>query len=136
MSKYRLEQIEGIGKKMATTLAKAGLTHTHHFLDKAATAKGRKALAAETGIEEAKILKWANMADLIRIKGVGEEFSELLEAAGVDTVKELKTRRPETLTAKLVEVNTAKKLCRRTPAVTEVARWIEQAKSLAAAISH
>lgn len=136
MSNYKLEKIEGIGPKFAEKLAKAGLTHTQHLLTKGGSAKGRKTLAGETGIEEAKILKWVNMADLMRVKGVGEEFSELLEAAGVDTVKELRTRKADNLTAKMVEINTAKKLCKRNPAAKEVTRWIDHAKTLEAAVSH
>jgi predicted flap endonuclease-1-like 5' DNA nuclease len=82
------------------------------------------------------LLKWANLADLMRISGVGEEYSELLEAAGVDTVKELRTRRADSLTAKMVEVNTARNLCRRTPAESVVAGWIDYAKTLEPAVTH
>ncbi len=136
MSNYKIDKIEGIGPKFAEKLIKAGVTHTAHLLEKGGSAKGRKTLATDSGIEEAKILKWVNMADLMRIKGVGEEFSELLEAAGVDTVKELRTRKADNLTAKMVEVNAAKKLCKRNPAAKEVTRWIDHAKTLDAAVSH
>ncbi len=136
MSNYKIDKIEGIGPKFAEKLIKAGVTHTAHLLEKGGSAKGRKTLATDSGIEEAKILQWVNMADLMRIKGVGEEFSELLEAAGVDTVKELRTRKADNLTAKMVEVNAAKKLCKRNPAAKEVTRWIDHAKTLDAAVSH
>jgi predicted flap endonuclease-1-like 5' DNA nuclease len=100
------------------------------------SAKGRRTVAQATGLDEAQLLKWANMADLMRISGVGEEYSELLEAAGVDTVEELKQRRADNLTARMEEVNAAQKLVRQRPSVRRVTRWIEQAKSLAPTISH
>ncbi|MEM1020042.1 MAG: DUF4332 domain-containing protein, partial [Pseudomonadota bacterium] len=96
----------------------------------ACTPKGRKQVAADTGIDEKKILKFANMADLMRIKGVGEEYSELLEAAGVDTVKELRNRRPDNLAAKMAEVNAKKKLVRSLPSEKVVEGWVGQAKEL------
>ncbi|HBB55643.1 MAG TPA: DUF4332 domain-containing protein [Hyphomonadaceae bacterium] len=133
---YRIDKIEGIGPSYAEKLKTASILKTTHLLEKCGSAKGRKAVAAETGLTEQQLLKWTNMADLMRIKGVGEEYSELLEAAGVDTVKELKNRKPENLTAKMVEVNEEKKLVRRTPTGTEVAKWVEQAKSLEPMITH
>ena len=99
-------------------------------MDKCAAPAGRKALAEATGISAALILKWTNHADLFRIKGVGPQFSELLEAAGVDTVKELRNRVPANLQAKLEETNAAKKLVRRVPALKEVVKMVEQAKAL------
>ena len=110
-----LIDIEGIGATYAKTLADAGLTNTDHLLDTAGSASGRKSLATKTGIDEGKILEWVNRADLMRVKGIGSEFSDLLEAAGVDTVKELAQRVPANLAAKLTEVNEAKKLVRRVP---------------------
>lgn len=130
MAGYPIAKIEGIGGTFAGKLAPAGIRTTAALLDKAKDPKGRKALAAETGIDESRILKWANMADLMRIKGVGEEWSELLEAAGVDTVKELKTRRPDNLHARMVEVNAERKLVRQLPSAAAVGRWVEQAKAL------
>lgn len=127
---YPIETIEGVGPAYAAKLSAAGLTTTAALLDAAKDPKGRKAVAEKTGIDESRILKWANMCDLMRIKGVGEEYSELLEAAGVDTVKELKHRKPENLHAKMVEVNEAKKLVRQTPSLKAVTDWIEQAKEL------
>lgn len=127
---YPIIDIEGIGPIYAEKLKAAGITTTGSLLDAANDPKGRKALAEKTGLEEARILKWANMADLMRIKGVGEEYSELLEAAGVDTVKELKMRRADNLTARMAEINGTKKLVRQLPSEKQVAEWIEQAKSL------
>ena len=100
------------------------------MLEKCAKPAGRKALAEATGISPKLILTWTNHCDLMRINGVGPQFSELLEAAGVDTVKEFRHRNAENLTAKLVEVNEAKNLCNRVPSVKEVEKMIEQAKEL------
>lgn len=133
---YPLIKLEGIGPTYAEKLKKAGVSRTAAYLERAKDPKGRKALAAETGIDEDRILKWANLADLMRIKGVGEEFSELLEAAGVDTVKELKGRKPENLHARMVEVNTDRKLVRQLPSAKSVAGWVDQAKSLPPVLSY
>ncbi|PTW55781.1 uncharacterized protein DUF4332 [Breoghania corrubedonensis] len=127
---YPIAEIEGIGPTYAEKLKTAGIKTTDAYLDRAKDPKGRKALAEETGIESSRILKWANMADLMRIKGVGEEYSELLEAAGVDTVKELKMRRADNLAAKMAEVNETKKLVRQVPGESQVAAWVEEAKAL------
>ncbi len=136
MSTYPIANIEGIGPAFAEKLKAAGIKTTELLLDRAKDPKGRKAVAAETGIEESRILKWCNMADLMRIKGVGEEYSELLEAAGVDTVKELKMRKPANLYAKMVEVNEAKKLVRLVPTEKAVTDWVEQAKVLPAMMTY
>ena len=133
---YKITDIEGIGPKYGAKLGEAGITNTDHLLRDCASKKGRKETAAKTGFSESQLLKWANMADLMRISGVGEEYSELLEAAGVDTVKELKMRRPDNLTAKMKEVNEAKKLVRQAPAESQVTKWVEQAKTLEPMISH
>ncbi len=127
---YPIADIEGIGPVYKEKLGAAGLKTTDAYLDRAKDKAGRKALATETGIEESRILKWANMADLMRIKGVAEEYSELLEAAGVDTVKELKHRNAANLAQKMKEVNEEKKLVRLTPSESSVEKWVEQAKSL------
>ncbi|WP_150523024.1 DUF4332 domain-containing protein [Roseibium sediminis] len=127
---YSIIEIEGIGPTYAEKLQAVGIKTTDAYLERAKDPKGRKALAEETGIDDKRILKWANMADLMRIKGVGEEYSELLEAAGVDTVKELKHRKPENLAAKMVEVNEEKKLVRQVPSESQVIKWVEQAKEL------
>ncbi len=117
-----IDKIEGIGPVFAAKLQAAGIKTTDHLLHRAANPKGREELATATGLNTKQILKWANMADLMRIKGVGEEYSELLEAAGVDTVKELRTRNAENLTARMAEVNTAKKLVRVVPSLAQVRR--------------
>jgi predicted flap endonuclease-1-like 5' DNA nuclease len=128
--------IEGIGPVYAEKLAAAGATTVEKLLDMGKDSKGRKALAAATGIDESLILDWTNKADLMRIKGVGEEYSDLLEAAGVDTVKELKHRNPENLLAKMTEVNEAKELVRALPTLKAVTDWIEQAKVLPAVMTY
>lgn len=127
---YKIDEIEGIGSAYAEKLEAAGIKTTEALLEKAETKKGREELAETTGISEKLILKWANHADLFRIKGVAGQFAELLEAAGVDTVKELRHRVPANLHAKLVEVNEAKNLCNRVPSETELTKMIEQAKEL------
>lgn len=133
---YSIAEIEGIGPAYAKKLQAAGIRTTDAYLERAKDPKGRKALAEETGIDDKRILKWANMADLMRIKGVGEEYSELLEAAGVDTVKELRNRNAENLAQKMREVNETKKLVRQVPAGSAVADWVEQAKSLPPMMSY
>jgi len=131
-----LLKIEGIGKVYAKTLAKAGISTTEKLLKDGATPKGRKVIAESTGISKKLILEWVNLADLFRIKGVGEEYSELLEKAGVDTVPELSMRNPENLHKKIGEVNKAKKLVRQLPSEAQVKDWVEQAKKLPRAIQY
>jgi predicted flap endonuclease-1-like 5' DNA nuclease len=131
----RLIDIEGIAANYAKTLADAGLTNTDDLLDAAGTAFGRKRLSAKTGLSESQLLEWVNRADLMRVKGVGSEYSDLLEASGVDTVKELATRAPANLAAKMAEVNEAKKLVRRVPSEAEVSAWVAEAKNLPAKVS-
>lgn len=130
MSNYKIADVEGIGPAYAEKLEKAGINDTDKLLAKGSTRAGRKALAEETGISEKLILTWTNHADLMRVNGVGPQFSELLEAAGVDTVKELSHRVPENLETKLLEVNDAKKLVGRVPTAKELKRMIDQAKEL------
>lgn len=126
----QLAKIEGIGKVYDAKMKAAGITSTEALLEAGATPKGRKDLAEKTGISDTLILEWVNRADLFRVKGIGEEYSDLLEAAGVDTVPELAQRKAENLFQKLEEVNAAKKLVRKMPTQAQVAGWIEQAKSL------
>nr|WP_321483511.1 DUF4332 domain-containing protein [uncultured Cohaesibacter sp.] len=130
MTSYSIAKIEGIGPAYAEKLKAVGITTTNAYLEKAKDAAGRKALEEETGIDHARILKWANMADLMRIKGVGEEYSELLEAAGVDTVKELRNRNAANLAAAMKEANAKKKLVRQVPALGNVETWVAEAKEL------
>lgn len=133
---YPIIDIEGIGKTYTQKLKKIGINRTDQLLERAAKPAGRRKLAEESGIDETRILKWANMADLMRITGVGEEYSELLEAAGVDTVKELRNRKPENLAAAMKEVNTKKKLVRQVPGEKSVAKWVTEAKSLKPMMSY
>ncbi|MFK8033240.1 MAG: DUF4332 domain-containing protein [Hyphomicrobiales bacterium] len=130
MSSYSIIDIEGIGPTYAAKLQAVGIRTTKTLLDRAKDPKGRRAVAAESGLDEKQILKWANMCDLMRIKGVAEEYSELLEAAGVDTVKELRNRNVANLAAKMAEVNAEKKLVRLVPSEKSVAKWVAQAKEL------
>lgn len=132
----KVEEIEGVGPAYAEKLAAAGIKSVNGLLEKCATRKGRAEVAEATGISDKLILKWANHADLMRIKGVGPEFSELLEAAGVDTVKELKHRNAENLAAKMKEVSEEKKITRQSPSVKQVEAWIEQAKTLEAKMTY
>ena len=125
-----ISKIEGIGPKYAAKLAKVGIKTTRSLLEKAATKKGRTEVSAKSGIGETLILEWVNLADLFRINGIGEEFSDLLEETGVDTVVELAKRKPENLHKALVDVNEAKKLTRKTPSLKQVQDWVKQAKTL------
>lgn len=122
--------IEGIGPKYAAILSDIGINTVEKLLKEGATPKGRKSIEEKSGIAHKLILQWVNFADLFRIKGVGEEYSELLEKAGVDTVVELATRNAENLYAKVVEVNEQKKLVRKLPTANMIKDWIEQAKKL------
>ncbi len=136
MANYKVADVEGIGPTYAEKLAAAGIADTDALLAACKTPADRKALAEKTGIADGHILKWANMVDLYRIKGVGSEFSELLEAAGVDTVPELAQRNAANLAAKMVEVNDAKKLTRRVPTEADLEKWIAEAKTLGRALEY
>jgi predicted RecB family nuclease len=131
-----IDAIEGIGVKNATRLRKARIRTTEALLKAGASRRGRKELAEGTGFSEHQILEWVNRADLMRVKGVGEEYSDLLEAAGIDTVKELRTRNPGSLLNKIVESNERKHLVRRLPTEAMVARWVAHAKLLPPVIEH
>ena len=127
---YKIIDIEGVGDIYAEKLVAAGINKVSELLEKCAAVKGRKDLAEATGISEKLILRWTNHADLFRINGVGPQFAELLEAAGVDTVKEFRHRVAENLQPKLEEVNSEKHICARVPAVAEIQKMIDQAKEL------
>ena len=133
---YKIEEIEGIGPAYAEKLGAADIKTTGDLLKLCCDDKGRKSTAAATGVSETQLLKWANMADLMRVSGIGSEYSELLEAAGVDTVKELRTRNAENLAAKMAEVNESRKLTRTVPSQKTVSDWIEKAKALDPVITH
>lgn len=125
-----IADIEGIGPRNATKLRKAGVRTTEGLLKVAGDAKGRRELAAKTGLEPGKLLGWVNRADLMRIKGVGSEYADLLECAGCDTVKELRRRNPVNLTTAMAEINDKKQLVRRLPTEAMVIAWVEEAKTL------
>jgi predicted flap endonuclease-1-like 5' DNA nuclease len=126
----KITQIEGIGPSYAQKLEGAGITTTDALLEKGASPQGRKAIAEQTTISEKMILRWVNQADLSRIKGVSEEYAELLESAGVDTVPELAQRNAENLHQKMTDINKTKKLVRKLPSANQVSGWIQQSKDL------
>ena len=132
----KLEKIEGVGEFYAQKLREAGIRTTQALLEKGASPQGRKEIAEKTDIGGTLILEWVNHVDLFRIKGVGEEYSDFLEAAGVDTVPELAQRNPEYLYQKLVAVNQEKELVRRLPNQAQVSDWVEQAKRLPRVITY
>ncbi len=131
-----IQAIEGIGPVNANRLRGAGISTVASLLEAGATKAGRAQLSAETGLAEDLILSWVNRADLMRVRGIGTQYSDLLEAAGVDTVKELGRRRSDNLHQALQEANEARQLVRRTPTEAEVERWITRARELAPAVSH
>lgn len=128
--------IEGIGATYAKALGDAGIDTTEELLEAAGSASGRQKLAEKLGVSGAKVLEWVNRADLFRVKGIGSEFSDLLEAAGVDSVPELAQRNPANLHAKLVEVNAAKRLVRQLPSASQVEAMVEHAKTLERKVTH
>ena len=131
-----IHSIEGIGPRYAEALKGAGISNIEQLLHAGATSKGREELARKTGLSGKLILRWVNMCDLFRIKGVAGQFSELLEGAGVDTVKELRNRNAENLAEKMAEVNKAKRLCKASPSAKTVTKWVGQAKTLAPMITY
>lgn len=133
---YKIIEIKGVGDSHAKKLEAAGVKTTEDLLATAATPKGREKLADETGIPPKQILRWTNHADLFRIKGIAGQFAELLEAAGVDTVKEFRHRVASNLQPKLVEVNDKRNLCNRVPSVSEIEKMIAQAKELDPVITY
>ena len=133
---YKIIDVEGIGPVYAEKLKEAGVNDSAQLLEKGKSRKGRKELAEAPGISDKLILTWVNHADLYRINGVGPQFAELLEAAGVDTVKEFAHRNAENLVAKMNEVNEQHKRVGRVPSVTEVQRMIDQAKELPGVVTY
>lgn len=131
-----IEAIEGIGPAYGNKLRAVGCGTPGKLLKNGATRKGRHAIAEKSGISASIILRCVNMADLFRIKGVASQYAELLEASGVDTVKELRNRNSWNLAAKMREVNAQKRLCRQTPSEKMVAKWIAQAKSLTPMVTY
>ncbi len=131
-----IDAIEGIGHAQATKLRKARIRTTEALLRAAATRAGRRSVAEATGLSEQQVLAWVNRADLMRVKGVGEEYSDLLEAAGVDTVRELRRRNAANLLTTMIEVNAKKRLVRRLPTLGMVERWVDHAKDLDPVVAH
>ncbi len=132
----KIQDIEGIGSSYAKILAEQGINTTSQFLETCATKKGRSALSKQTSLSEGKLLKWTNMCDLFRINGVASQYAELLEASGVDTIKELRTRNAENLALKMSDVNADKNLCKSTPSVKMISEWIQQASELEPIVSY
>jgi len=130
MANYKIEDLEGVGKVYAEKLVAAGIKDTDKLLAACKTAKQRAELATRTGISSKRLGKWANMVDLYRISGIGSEYAQLLEAAGVDTVPELAQRNAANLAAAMAKANEVKKLTRRAPSETEVAKWVTEARKL------
>jgi len=131
-----ITDIEGIGEAYAVKLRQAGVKTTESLLQKGGTPKGRQELAKATGFSTKMILNWVNRADLYRVSGIGAQYSDLLEAAGVDTVPELATRKPEALLEALAKVNEKKNLVNLMPGLSRVEAWVKQAKSLKRAVEY
>jgi predicted flap endonuclease-1-like 5' DNA nuclease len=133
---YAIMDIDGIGPLMADKLKKVGIRTTEKLLEAAKSAKGRKALAGKIAVDEKTILRWANLADRMRIKGVGEDYANLLQAVGVDTVKELKYRNVAKLATAMREANKKNKLVRLLPSERRVQRWVNEARQLPLKITY
>ena len=131
-----LKYIEGIGDVYGEKLQAAGIRNVEDLLDKGCTPQGREEIANTTGISEKLVLRWVNMADLYRIHGIGKEYAELLEAAGVDTVPELAQRVPANLLEKMTAANAQRKMVRRLPVLSQVESWVAQAKNLPRKINY
>lgn len=138
MASIKISDIEGIGPAIKKKLDKAGIKSVNGLLKMGASKKGRKEIADATGFDTKTILSWVNMTDLYRVKGIGSEYSELLHAAGVNTIKELRNRNAENLVKKMAEVNSAKKksLVRTLPTLKRVRSWVEHAKTLDPIVTH
>lgn len=133
---YPITDINGIDEDVAEALKSVGIRTTEKFLEAAKSPKGRKALAARIDVDERRVLGWANMADRMRVKGLGKDYAELLRAAGVDTVKELRYRNPGKLAKAMAAANAKRKLVRLLPSDKAVSRWIESAKKLPPKITY
>jgi predicted flap endonuclease-1-like 5' DNA nuclease len=132
----RIEEIEGIGATYAEKLTAAGVSTVEALLARGAAPGGRREIAQATGVTERRVLEWVNRADLMRVRGIGSEYGDLLEAAGVDSPTELARRQPANLHARLEEINTTKKLVRRTPSLSEVERWVAESATLPKVVTH
>ena len=133
---YKIEEVEGIGPEFGNKLRDVDIQTTDDLLRRCGDKKGREGVSTETGISEKHLLEWVNLADLMRINGVGEEFADLLEEAGVDTVKELATRNAENLAVAVAEANEKKKLTDRVPSAETIQKWIDEAVKMDPMVSH
>lgn len=136
MGNYKVEAVEGIGPVLGQKLRSAGITDTDTLLQAVTTPAKRSDLAKKTEIPEKNILRFANMVDLFRIKGIGPQYAELLEVSGVDTVKEMAQRVPQNLLQKMEEVNAQRHICGRVPTEKELIRWVSEAKELPRTIEY
>lgn len=132
----KITEVEGIGAAFAAKLQEAGVKTQEKLLELGATTGGRKKVAEQAGLSVKQVLNWVNRADLARVKGIGSEYADLLESAGVDTVKELAQRNAANLLAKMEEVNAVKKLVRKVPTAAQVEKWVAQAKELPRAVHY
>jgi predicted flap endonuclease-1-like 5' DNA nuclease len=132
----RIDRIEGIGPVYRAKLEAHGIGTTEALLAQCGERDARRMIASATGLPESRLLKWVNIADLMRVEGVGKEYSQLLEAAGVDTVRELKVRTPEVLCSRLGEVNLMKRFARRSPALGDVREWVSSAQEMDQRVFH
>ncbi len=133
---YEIQDIEGIGPAYGEKLGEVGIKTTEDFLKHCCDTKGRKTIEEQTGLGHGLILKWANQADLMRISGIGPQYAELLQASGVDTVKELRQRNADNLATKMAEINGEKNLAKTSPASTMITNWIEKAQTTDPVITH
>ena len=131
-----IDSIVGMAPRQATKLRKARIRTTEGLLRRGATRKGRRQIANATGFTEQQVLEWVNRADLMRVKGIGGEYSDLLESTGVDTIKALRSRKPANLHAKMIEVNEKKHLVRRLPTERMVDGWVAHAARLDAVVKY
>jgi len=132
----KISDIEGIGPAYEKKLVKAGIRSTDALLKRGATLKGRKEISVSAGVTHSQVLEWVNRADLFRIKGVGSQFSDLLEKSGVDSVVELSKRLPDNLYKKMQDVNKAKNLVNAMPGLKKVKGWISQAKKMKRVVTY
>lgn len=133
---YSIEEVEGIGPEYGQKLRDVDIQTTEDLLRRCGDKKGREGVATETGISETHILEWVNLSDLMRLNGVGEEYADLMEEAGVDTVKELRNRNAENLAVAMGEVNEKKNLADRVPSADTVQKWIDEAGEMEIVVSH
>ena len=133
---YPITDIEGIEGEKAAILKSVRIRTTERLLEAARTVKGRKELAEKTGLDEKQLLCWANGADRMRIPGISKEYAELLQAAGVNTVKELRYRSPANLAKAMADANQKRKKVRLLPSEKVVGRWIESAQKLPLKITY